>query len=31
MNETFIFDKHDTSFTFVLQFYDKFELLISQK
>ena len=32
MNETFIFDNYDTIFIlFFLQFYDKFELLNSQR
>ena len=31
MNETFIFDKYDTSFNIILQFYNKFELLNSQR
>ena len=29
MNKTFIFYKYDTSFNFILQFYNKFELLNS--
>jgi len=29
MNETFIFDKYDTIFNFVLQFYNTFELLMA--
>jgi len=32
MNEFFhFFDKYDTIFNFILQFYDKFELLNSQR
>jgi len=31
MNETFVFDKYGTIFNFILQFYDKFELLNSQR
>jgi len=30
MNETSIFDKYDMSFNFILQFYNKFELLNSK-
>ena len=31
MNETFVFDKYGTIFNFILQFYDKVELLNSQR
>jgi len=31
LNEAFKYDKYDTSFNFILQFYNKFELLNSQR